>query len=234
MSHDFHSKRIVVTGGSGALGSAVVNHLVNLGANCEITWLSESEQKHQTPATQKRYWQVDVTAERAVVDFYRGFDDLWGSIHLVGGFAMSPIADTSADAFEKMFRLNALSCFLCCREATRAIRRSSATHDTGGRIVNVAARPAISPVGGMIAYSASKSAVASITQSLAIELQTEGILVNAVVPSIMDTPANRRSMPGADFSGWPKVEQVAQTIAFLASEQNALTSGALLPVYGRA
>jgi NAD(P)-dependent dehydrogenase (short-subunit alcohol dehydrogenase family) len=86
----------------------------------------------------------------------------------------------------------------------------------------------------MIAYSASKSAVASITQSLAIELQTEGILVNAVVPSIMDTPANRRSMPGADFSGWPKVEQVAQTIAFLASEQNALTSGVLLPVYGRA
>lgn len=234
MSQDFHGRRIVITGGSGALGSAVVNHLAALGTSCEITWVSESEQKHQTPGERMRYTRVDVTDERQVTDFYARFDDLWGSIHLVGGFAMSPIADTSADEFEKMFRLNALSCFLCCREATRAIRRSSATRNTGGRIVNVAARPAVAPVGGMISYSASKSAVASITQSLAIELQPEGILVNAVVPSIMDTPANRRSMPNSDFSTWPKVEQVAQAIAFLASPENALTSGVLLPVYGRA
>ncbi len=118
---------------------------------------------------------------------------------------------------------------MCCREATRNFRRGGA----GGRIVNVAARPAVQPAGGMIAYSASKSAVASITQSLAEEVKAEGILVNAVLPSLMDTPANRSAMPGADFSKWPQVEQVAQAIIFLAGPQNALTSGALLPVYGK-
>jgi NAD(P)-dependent dehydrogenase (short-subunit alcohol dehydrogenase family) len=85
----------------------------------------------------------------------------------------------------------------------------------------------------MIAYSVSKSAVASITQSLAEEVKADGILVNAVLPSLMDTPANRSAMPDADFSKWPKVEEVAQAILFLAGSQNALTTGALVPVYGK-
>jgi NAD(P)-dependent dehydrogenase (short-subunit alcohol dehydrogenase family) len=86
----------------------------------------------------------------------------------------------------------------------------------------------------MIAYSASKAAVASITQGLAEEVKAEGILVNAVLPSTMDTPANRAAMPDADFSKWPKVAEVARAILFLASPQNTLTSGALVPVYGKA
>jgi NAD(P)-dependent dehydrogenase (short-subunit alcohol dehydrogenase family) len=90
------------------------------------------------------------------------------------------------------------------------------------------------PAGGMIAYSTSKAAVASITQCLADELKSDRILVNAVVPSIMDTPANRNAMPDAKFDNWPKVNQVARAIAFLAGPENALTSGALVPVYGGA
>jgi NAD(P)-dependent dehydrogenase (short-subunit alcohol dehydrogenase family) len=86
----------------------------------------------------------------------------------------------------------------------------------------------------MVAYNASKAGVASITQTLAEELKPERVLVNAVLPSIMDSPANRRAMPGADFDAWPKVEDVARAIAFLASPANALTSGALVPVYGQA
>ena len=234
MSNGFDGKRVVITGGSGALGSAVVDLLAAAGANCEVTWVSESEQKHLTPRDRVRYTRVDVTDESAVRGFYDSLPDLWASIHLVGGFAMSPLTETSADDFRKMFATNALSCFLCCREATRAIRRGSGTAAAGGRIVNTAARPALAPVGGMVAYSTSKAAVVSITQSLAEELKGDRILVNAVAPSVMDTPANRKGMPSADFSKWPKVEQVARAIAFLASPANELTSGAVMPVYGQA
>jgi NAD(P)-dependent dehydrogenase (short-subunit alcohol dehydrogenase family) len=121
-----------------------------------------------------------------------------------------------------------MTCFLCCREAVKRMRAIG----RGGRILNVAARPALVPTGGMIAYSTSKAAVASITQCLAEEVKNDRILVNAIVPSIMDTPANRKAMPDADFAKWPKVEEVAEAIAFLVSPKNALTSGALIPVYG--
>src|SRR4029079_12833333 len=117
-----------------------------------------------------------------------------------------------------------------CREGVRSIRRSGG----GGRIVNVAARPVVSPAPGMTAYVASKAAVAAITQSLAAELAADRILVNAVLPSIIDTPANRAAMPKADHAAWPKPAEIAEAIGFLASPDNTLTSGALLPVYGRA
>jgi NAD(P)-dependent dehydrogenase (short-subunit alcohol dehydrogenase family) len=100
--------------------------------------------------------------------------------------------------------------------------------------VNVAARPALQPAGGMIAYTTSKAAVASLTECLAAELAGEGILCNAIVPSIIDTPANRASMASADFTKWPKPAELAEAIAFLVSPANRLTSGALVPVYGAA
>ena len=228
---NLQGRRIVVTGGSGFLGSAVVKTLTDAGASCDVTWLSESEGRHLPSGDRVRLHHVDVTVEEAVTQLYAGIDDLWGSVHLVGGFAMSPVEKTSLDDFRRMFDTNAVSCFLCCREATKALRRARGGN---GRIVNVAARPAVVPTGGMIAYNSSKAAVASITQSLAEELKPEGILVHAVLPSIMDTAANRKAMPKADYSKWPKVEEVARAIAFLASPDNALTSGALLPVYGKA
>ena len=107
--------------------------------------------------------------------------------------------------------------------------------DEGGRIVNVATRPALEwrAGAGMAAYTASKSALAALTVALAEEVVKSGILVNAVAPSTMDTPANRRAMPNADHAAWPKVEDVAATILFLASPQNRVTRGAVVPVYGR-
>ena len=165
--------------------------------------------------------------------FYRGLGGpcgLWASVHLAGGFNMATVENTTAADFLGMFATNTLSCFLCSREAVRAMRAGG---KSGGRIVNVAARPALMPTGGMIAYSTSKAAVASLTQCLAEEVKGDGILVNAVAPSLMDTPANRASMPHADYSTWPKVEQVADAILFLASPANGLTSGTVMPVYGR-
>jgi NAD(P)-dependent dehydrogenase (short-subunit alcohol dehydrogenase family) len=124
-----------------------------------------------------------------------------------------------------------VSCFLCCRAAVKAIARTG----RGGRIVNVAARPALEwrTGAGMTAYAASKAAVAALTAALAEEVAKNGILVNAVAPSIMDTPANRKAMPKADHSAWPKVDEVAATIAFLASPDNAVTRGGVIPVYGQ-
>jgi NAD(P)-dependent dehydrogenase (short-subunit alcohol dehydrogenase family) len=205
-------KHVVVTGGHGALGKGVVELLEAKGATVHVA---------DRPA-------VDFTDEASATAFYAGLPPLWASIHLVGGFAMSKIEETSLADFEKQWRLNTATCFLACREAVKALRKSG-----GGRIVNVAARPVVAPVGGMIAYVAAKAGVAAITQALAAEVLGDGILVNAVLPSIIDTPANRAAMPKADHAAWPKPAELAQAIAFLASPENALTTGTLVPVYGR-
>ena len=203
-----------MTGGKGALGGAVVAALAARGAVVHVP----------DQAT------VELTDEAAARAYFAGLPPLWASIHLAGGFAMAPLAETSLADFERQWRTNAVTCFLSCREAARAIRATG----QGGRIVNVASRPALAPAGGMIAYVAAKAAVAAMTQALAAELADDRILVNAIVPSIIDTPANRAAMPTADHARWPKPAELAQAIAFLVSEDNALTSGALVPVYGRA
>jgi NAD(P)-dependent dehydrogenase (short-subunit alcohol dehydrogenase family) len=234
MQIDFSGRHVVVTGGTGALGAAVVELLVNSGAVCHIPAHGAPDAKQFPLASHERVNVVpgvDLTDEASVVSFYAGLPGLWGSVHSAGGFAMSPAADTSLAEFRQMIDTNAVTCFLCCREAIKRIR---ATGKEGGRIVNVASRVALVPSGGMAAYTASKAAVAGLTLSLSEELAADRIWVNAAVPSIMDTPANRRAMPKADFDGWPKVAEVAATIAFLASPQNAVTRGALVPVYGRA
>ena len=227
---DFNGKSVVVTGGTGGLGSAVVAALLDSDADCHVTWKFEQELDNFELADAVSLYELDCTEESQVGSFYAGLENLWGSIHIVGGFAMAPITETSADDFRFMMKLNALTCFNCCREAARALQIGG----LGGRLVNVSARPVIQPYGGAVAYAASKGAVASITQCLADELKSDDILVNAVVPSILDTASNREAMPDADFDTWPKVEQVAGVIAQLASPGNAIGSGALVPVFGKA
>lgn len=142
---------------------------------------------------------------------------------------MLPFHEFKLDDLENLFSLNVATCFLCCRHS---IDRMSA--DMGGRIVNVAARVALEPRlgAGMVPYVACKAAVAALTQSLGEEVVSRKILVNAVVPSIMDTEPNRAAMPDADFDAWPKVSEVAATVTFLASAQNLSTRSSVVPVYG--
>ena len=154
---------------------------------------------------------------------------LWASIHTVGGFAASALRDTDLATIRQQLEMNLISCILCCRAAVRSMTGA------GGRIVNVAARPALEwrTGAGITAYTASKAGVAALTAALAEEVAKAGILVNAVAPSIMDTPANRQAMPKADHALWPKVEEVAATIVFLASPENQVTRGSIVPVYGK-
>jgi NAD(P)-dependent dehydrogenase (short-subunit alcohol dehydrogenase family) len=174
---------------------------------------------------------IDLTDESAVARLYDGVPSLWASIHLAGGFAMAAVAKTTKADLMKQIDLNLVTAFLSCRAAVNAITRTGA----GGRIVNVAARPALEwrTGAGMAAYTASKAAVAALTVALAEEVAKAGILVNAVAPSIMDTPTNRAGMPQADYAAWPKTEEVAATILFLASPDNTVTRGGVVPVYGR-
>jgi NAD(P)-dependent dehydrogenase (short-subunit alcohol dehydrogenase family) len=168
--------------------------------------------------------------EEQVARLYAGVKP-WASIHLAGGFAGGKVAETDKTALMTQIDNNLTSCFLCCRTAVNAMLADS----QGGRIVNVAARPALEwrSGAGMSAYAVAKAGVAALTVALAEEVAKDGILVNAVAPSIMDTPANRKAMPKADHSAWPKVEEVAATIAFLASSDNRVTRGAIVPVYGK-
>ncbi len=221
---------VVITGGTGALGQAVVAHFLEAGARCTVTWKLDAELESFPFTDRVELREVDCLDDDAVTAFYESLPALDASCHLVGGFDMAPIEDTRLSMIERMFRLNTVSAFLCCREAVKAMRRQG----SGGRIVNVSARPAVQPTGGMLAYTTAKAAVANLTQGLAEEVRKDGILVNAVLPSIIDTPHNRAAMPDTDHDTWPRVEQVAEVIGFLAGEDNALTSGALLPVFGRA
>lgn len=235
----FNGLDCVVTGGTGALGAAVAGRLLAAGARVHVPWILDAELERFPLRSKVSLTKVDLESEAEVGEFYRSLPALWASIHVAGGFAMAPITETSGREFERLFRLNATTAFLCCREAVRTMRRGQPAGQPvglagGGRIVNVGARPAVRPMGGMLAYSVSKAAVASLTQSLAEEVREDGILVNAILPSIMDTPANRAAMPDANHAAWPKVSEVADAVAFLASPENALTSGALVPVYGRA
>jgi NAD(P)-dependent dehydrogenase (short-subunit alcohol dehydrogenase family) len=221
---------IVVTGGSGALGAGVVEVLLARGAQLYLPMLEAEAPPHLRKPGVHATGGVALDREDQVSAYYASLPPLWGSVHLVGGFGMAPIADTALADLEKQWRLNTVTCFLTCREAVKAIRATG----QGGRIVNVAARPVLQPTGGMLAYVAAKAGVAAITQALAAEVLAERILVNAVVPSIIDTPANRKAMPTADHGAWPTPAQIAETIAFLASSANALTSGTHVPIYGRA
>jgi NAD(P)-dependent dehydrogenase (short-subunit alcohol dehydrogenase family) len=229
---DYRDHHVVVTGGTGALGSAVIAALLEQGAICHVPTIDKREVERFPHRSHDRVRLVEISTladEGEVARFHATVPHLWASIHIAGGFAMAPLAETTKAALMAQLEMNLVSCFLCCAAAVRAMKGG------GGRIVNVSARPALEPRlgAGMAAYTVSKAGVAALTEALAQEVAADGILVNAVAPSILDTPANRQAMPKADHALWPKVEEVAATILFLASPENKVTRGAIVPVYGR-
>ena len=242
MAGTFDGLDAVVTGGTGALGSAVVARLRAAGSRVHVPCFDAAELErfeHAGDAGVNIVTGIDLRDENAVEKYFADLPGLFALVNVAGGFAMAPIASTTGADFEHMMAMNARTCFLCCREGVKKIRAHARENEArgakGGRIVNVAARPALEPRtgAGMVAYTTSKAAVAALTIALAEEVASEDILINAVAPSIMDTPANRSAMPNADHAAWPKVDDVAATIEFLASPGNAVTRGGIVPVYGR-
>ena len=227
---DFSGKHVMITGGTGALGTAVAGMLLKAGATCTIPYVLEAEAQrfpHRDDAKVKLIAVTSLADEAMVAKVYSGLKP-WASIHIAGGFAMGKVAATDKAALMAQIDSNLVSCFLCCRAAVNAMTG-------GGRIVNVAARPALEwrSGAGMTAYTIAKTGVAALTVALAEEAVKDGVLVNAVAPSIMDTASNRKEVPKADFDAWPKVEDVAVTIVYLASPDNKVTRGAIVPVYGK-
>jgi len=229
---DFSGRRVVVTGGTGALGTAVVGELLTAGAVCTVPYVHEAEAQSFPRRGDPNVTLIavsDLADETQVARVYDGLEP-WASIHIAGGFAPGKVTETDKKALMAQIDSNLASCFLCCRAAAKVMLSSG-----GGRIVNVAARPALEwrSGAGMTAYTVAKAGVAALTVTLAEEVAKDGVLVNAVAPSIMDTLANRKAMPKANFDAWPKVEEVAATILFLASPDNRVTRGAIVPVYGK-
>jgi NAD(P)-dependent dehydrogenase (short-subunit alcohol dehydrogenase family) len=209
MALQLENRHIVVTGAGGGLGPAVVAALSAAGALLHAPSRKE----------------LDLTDESSVAKYYAALPPLWASVHVAGGFDMAPLEQTTLEAFTAQWRINTVTAFLACREAARKMKASG-----GGRIVNVGSKAALEHPAGKIAYVTAKSALAAMTQALAAETRADRILVNAVLPETIDTPANRAAMPQADFSRWTPPAAIARAIAWLASPENETVTGALVPV----
>ncbi len=220
----------LVTGGTGALGRAIVHRLLAGGARVHVTWRREAEAADLraflgAAAAQLVLHEADVSSAADVTAVFHSMKADPGRLDilacLAGGFTAAPLEATDPMAWDKMVATNATSTFLCCRAAVPLLRAGGR-----GRIVNVAARPALElGAPNMSAYAASKAAVLSLTYSLAKELVRDRITVNAIVPSIIDTAANRAAMPRADTSAWLNPEEIAEVVAFLAGEGAAVVTG---------
>lgn len=239
MSYQFNNRHLIITGGAGTLGSATVQMLLDSGATCSVPCFNEQEQEDFELTNHPKVYTetgIDLTNEEQTQSFYQSAIDqqgpLWGSIHIAGGFGMGKIENTPLADFNKQLQLNTVTCYNGCRTAIKWMRESKYE---GGRIVNIAARPAVEPRQGkgMSAYTVSKAGVAALTQALAAEVVSDDILINAIAPSIIDTPQNRDSMPDADYDKWPEPKQLAQQIAYLVSLENEVTRGGVIPVYGK-
>jgi NAD(P)-dependent dehydrogenase (short-subunit alcohol dehydrogenase family) len=222
-------KVVVVTGASGALGKIVVASALARGAR--IAGIDHAASTVGATRERIEFGGVDLTdsaqARNAIDAAASHFGKLDALINVAGGFAFETVAEGDPKTWQRMYALNVLTALNASRSAIPHLVASS-----GGRIVNVGAMGALQAGSGMGAYAASKAGVHRLTEALAVEWKGK-ITVNAVLPSIIDTAANRASMPGADFTKWVRPEELADVILFLASDAASAVTGALLPVNGR-
>lgn len=226
------TRQIIITGGTGGLGQAVVQHFLNVGDQVHVLDLPPDGSAFLARLGQPEalhYHALNVTDPAAVSALAAELGQADVLVNLVGGFYMGSVGETPVEQLQKMLDLNLRSAFVMIQGLLPLLQTSGQ-----GRIVNVGARQALLGGPGVSAYAVSKAAVVNLTQSLAQELRDSGVTVNAVVPSTIDTPANRESMPDADFDAWVKPQDLAEVIAFLASPAARAVSGAVVPVYHRA
>jgi NAD(P)-dependent dehydrogenase (short-subunit alcohol dehydrogenase family) len=220
---------VLVAGGTGYLGTAVVGELVSSGYSVTATWIVEKE-RERLESQDVELVQADLFDAAATEAAVASVPDLEAVVNLVGGYAEGKrVHETDPDDFERLLRLNVRPAFLLARAAMpRLVERG------GGAFVGVSARAALRPFPGAAGYIASKAALLALIQALDAEYKHDGVRCNAIVPSVIDTPANREGQPDADYSKWVKPEAIAKVVRFLVSDDSGTTTGAAVPVYGRA
>ena len=224
---------VLIAGGTGALGGAVVRELLDAGYDCTVTWIAERELERAREELGDRaaFVRADLLdpaggADEAVA----AVDELEAVVDLVGGFSAGALVhETSWDDFDRMLRLNLAPAFNLAHAAMpRLVERG------GGAFVAVSARAALRPFSGAAGYITAKAAVIAFIQALDAEYRKHRVRANAILPSVIDTPANRADQPDADHSTWVQPAEIAKVVRHLVSEDATVTSGAAIPVYGRA
>lgn len=229
------AKTALVTGGTGGLGSAVSERLLDEGWRVVVPWIVESELARVHARDGLELVQADLFDPSQVAEVLKAAAagvrrPLYGVVNLVGGFdAPGRVHEIPVERFEAQFRLNLRATYLVTQAALPYL-----IDNGGGSIVCVGTRAALAPFKGAAGYAASKAAVIAFVKAVAVEYRDDGIRANAILPSVIDTAANRAAMPDSDHDRWVKPAQIAGVIAHLLSEDAAATSGAAIPVYGRA
>lgn len=233
------TKTVVITGGTGGLGSALVRRLQALDYRLAVTYLlpdeaAAFESEFEVDEDNLILTRVDCTNPEAVNSFVKGVADSWGEIHglcsLVGGWAGGrDVEETDDVRFERMLDLNLRSAFYAVRAVVPHLKEAG-----WGRVVLVGSRGAVEHFEAQAAFNIAKAGVAALGQSVATELDGTGVTANVLMPSVIDTPATRKSLPFADYVNWPTPDEIAAVAEFLLSEGSSVMNGALVPVYGRA
>lgn len=241
MAHydEFRQRGILIPGGSGFLGTAVVRAFAEAGAQAMVSYVVDKEverlQQALGPLAAKVHLQrADVSqpdqVEALMTQTIAQLGRLDALVNIVGGWAGGPpLWETPIADWQRQIELNLTTTFLACRAALPHLLKSG-----HGRIVNVSSRAALLKPEGQAPYAVSKAAVISLTEALAVELHRTGATANAILPSVIDTPANRSAMPDANFGHWVKPERIARVILWLCSDDAQIVSGAAIPVYGDA
>ncbi len=223
----------IITGGTGALGRANVEAFLRAGDRVIVPWIDKAERDEVADRFREagddgriELVESDVTDEAAAADLARAFPEVEVLVNGVGGFeGGSPVHETPIEVWDRLYRINVRTAVTM----THALLPGMLTRGRGS-IVNVASQAALDPPAGIAAYSAAKSAVVALTRSLQNEVAGGGVRVNAVLPATIDTPANRRAMPDADFSTWTPPAEIARVILWLCSDEAAPVRGGLIPV----
>jgi NAD(P)-dependent dehydrogenase (short-subunit alcohol dehydrogenase family) len=225
----------IVTGGTGGLGSAVVARLLDDGWRVVAPWIVESERERMETRDGLCFVKADLFSAEQVAEVVAEAAKepdapLTGVVNLVGGFAVGErVAETPLEEFERQFELNLRPTYLMTQSSLPHIVEAG-----GGSIVCVGTRAVYQPFKGAAGYISSKAAVIAFAGAVAVEYRDDFVRCNAIVPSVIDTPGNRAAMPNADHDRWVKPEAIAGVISHLLSDHSMATSGAAIPVYGRA
>ncbi|MEE9206622.1 MAG: SDR family oxidoreductase [Acidimicrobiia bacterium] len=232
-------KTVVITGGTGGLGTSLVRRLIVEDYRLAVTYLlpdeaREFEQEFDVDEDRLLLTRVDATNPEAVASLFKDVSEKWGAIHgvcsLVGGWAGGrDVEETDDVRFDRMLDINLRSAFYAVRAAVPYLREAG-----WGRVVLVGSRAAIDFPESQAAFNIAKAGVVALGRSVAQELDGTGVTANVLMPSVIDTPATRQTLPYADYVDWPTPDEIAAVAQFVLSDESGVMNGAVIPVYGRA